>query len=231
MSLSILNSNILFKSVYKFLNTIKQQKKTTKQILEPLTTIVILAIISFKEIGTKIAVSSNEIYIQPPTMIQGPVRWTYGNNREEIHFLLKPIIRAILIYNPKDNPDIKKIFLYAIKGLNILKQSYNNFSSTLCHAIELYINLINYSFEHTEITQKYKDVENSLNSNLNLSQNTKINLNNLFVGIWSTEEINLISNMLELCNNNTKYIEVIETTLGTKKNKIREIIKNTLQIF
>ena len=78
------------------------------------------------------------------------MRWTYGNNREEIHYLLKPIVRAIIIYNPKENPDIQKIFRYAVQGLAVLKQSYNNFSSTLCHAIELYINLINYSFAHED---------------------------------------------------------------------------------
>ena len=110
-------------------------------------------------------------------MIQGPLRWTYGNNREEIHYLLKPILRAIKLYDPCNNPLIKNIFEYAIKGLKLLKMSYNNSSSTLCHALDLYINLIEYSFNNdSKLIEKY--YLNFSNENLNLSQNSKLNLEN-----------------------------------------------------
>lgn len=210
---------------------LKPAKHDPRQILEPLTTIISLAIISFKEIGTKIAVSSNKIYIQPPNVIQGPMRWTYGNNREEIHYLLKPIVRAIVIYNPKDNPDIRKIFTYAVKGLSVLKNSYNNFSSTLCHAIELYINLINYSFLHEDLTDKYEDVQLHLNTNLNMSETSKINLNKLFVDVWSDAEIKIIAEMLELSVKDSKYIDPIEAILRTKKEQTNTIISSALQML
>lgn len=231
MSLSFINTNFL-KTAYSFLKKIKQHKHSdSQQILEPLTTIIILATIAFKPVGTKIAVSSNSIYVQPPNAIQGPMRWTYGNNREEIHFLLKPIIRAIVIYTPKENLEIQRIFQYAVKGLNILKNSYHNFSSTLCHAIELYINLIHYSFTNTNLQEKYNDIEHLTGTNLNLSQNTKININKLFVGVWSEDEIKLISNMLALADTDPKYIEPIETIIKTKKQHIQSVILDALQIF
>lgn len=231
MSLSFINTNFL-KTAYSFFKKLKQSKTGhSKQILEPLTTIIILATIAFKPIGTKIAVTSNAIYVQPPNAIQGPMRWTYGNNREEIHFLLKPIIRAIIIYNPKENLEIQRIFTYAVKGLTILKNSYHNFSSTLCHAIELYINLIHFSFTNTNLQEKYHDIEHCMGSNLNLSQNTKINLNKLFVGVWTDEEIKIISDMLVLADTDSKYIEPIETIIKTKKQKIQSIIVDALQLF
>jgi len=235
MSLKIFESKI-FKSAYAFLSKLKKDKQGGNiQILEPLTTIITLAIISFKNIGTKIAVSSNKIYIQPPNVIQGPIRWTYGNNREEIHFLLKPIFRAIKIYKPNDNDDICAIFKYAIKGLLLLKNSYDNSSSTLCHAIDLYINLIDTSLKSPEINiDKYSGIEYFKN-NLNLSQNTKVNLDKLFINIWKENEIKLISNMLKLSEANNleskSYISAIESILLTKKNIVNNIILNTNKIF
>lgn len=235
MSLKIFENKI-FKSAYEFLSKLNKNKQLDKmQVLEPLTTIVTLAIISFKDIGTKIAVSSNKIFIQPPNVIQGPIRWTYGNNREEIHFLLKPIFRAIKIYKPNENEDILSIFEYAIKGLKLLKNSYNNSSSTLCHAIDLYINIIETSLKNPEINiDKYSGIE-YLKNNLNLSQNSKVNLDKLFIGIWKDDEIKLISNMLKLSDvNNSEsksYISAIESILSTKKKIANKIILNTNKIF
>ena len=71
MSSKLLDLSI-FKSAIKLLSNLKTtNNKDNIQILEPLTTIVTLAIISFKNIGTKIAVSSNKIYIHEQNFVYG----------------------------------------------------------------------------------------------------------------------------------------------------------------
>jgi len=228
----------------KFFNSMKNAiqylknmtTKTTKiekiQTLEPLTTIITLAIISFKPIGTKIAVSSNKIYVQLPNVIQPALRWTYGNNREEIHYLLKPIFRAIKLYRPHEDDDMETIFKYAISGLKLLKNSYHNISSTLCHAIDLYINIIEVGLTGSDITI---DIELLKTNHLNLSENTRMNMDKIFCDIWTPEEMKLISNMLKLSTKNENemesYISAIESILETKKKLASEIIGDATKIL
>ena len=236
MSTSIFNISFL-KNIYSLVSHIKKNEKSNSynvQILEPLTTIISLAIISFKKIGTKIAVYSNKIYIQSPNLTQGAVRWTYGINREEIHFLLKPILRAVQIYDPKTNDNIKLLFQNAISGIKLLKQSYNNSSSTLCHTLDLYTSIISNSIK-TDNLESSVYIDNICN-NLNISLNTKLNLHNLFKGIWKDEEINLISLMFKLANSDNSdqkksYIVAIESIVSTKEEYINKIIENTNKLL
>ena len=89
--------------------------------------------------GTKIAIYNNRIFTQKPNFMQGTIRWTYGNKRNELHYLYKPIIIAINKYNAKENENIKIIFEYAIKGLEKLRNTYKQKSGTIiCHSIDLY---------------------------------------------------------------------------------------------
>lgn len=233
MTSNILNVTFL-KNIYSVLYSIQKKENITNiQILEPLTTIISLAIISFKLIGTKLAVHSNKIFIQSPNIIQGVIRWTYGNNREEIHMLFKPIMRVVQIYNPNEDPNIKKLFEYAIFGLKLLKKSYNNSSSTLCHTLDLYITIIDNSIkQNTEIINHMDSICN----NLNLSQNSKVNLDNLFKGIWKNQEIDIICKMFNLANTDNinerkSYISAIESILSTKEQFINDIIENTNKLL
>ena len=50
-------------------------------ILDPLSTIIKLAIISFKPIGTKISICNNLIGIQEPGLFQPIVRFVFKNNK------------------------------------------------------------------------------------------------------------------------------------------------------
>ena len=176
------NNFKILKNAYAFINSFtKNDTQEDNQILEPLSTMIMLSIISFKNIGTKIAISNNKIYLHPPNVIQGAVRWTFGNNREEIHYLLKPIFRALNIYSPliHEIKDIRIIFEYSIKGLRLLKDSYNNTSSVLCHAIDLYINLINNCIKNNTSNNMevdtFKELDN-IKDKLQLSQKTRLNL-------------------------------------------------------
>lgn len=244
MAANIININTI-QHVYKYIHDIAKHKNTKpSQILEPLSTIVRLGIISFKEVGTKIAINNNKLYIQTPAITQGVVRWTYGNNREEVHYLLKPITRALNLYNPEVNSEFRIIYECCVKGLRLLKKSYNNNSSTLCHALDLYITLIENILIGKSITNskeypnsvEYTDTDDSkVPGTLNISQNTKINLENVFKNIWKEEEITLIANMfvlaLETDPGKKSYIQAIESILETKDKLSNEIISNTNKLL
>ncbi len=117
-----------------------------KYILDPLSVIVKLAILSKKPIGTKIAIWSNTIYIQEIGMFQSLVRILYSTSKNDIQYLYNPIEIAcsnyLTPYYITNFPDIKNLFSNAIKGLEKLKETYSH-NIMISHSINLYTSLIN----------------------------------------------------------------------------------------
>ena len=105
------------KEAYNCVTSVSKKSSDGNQILEPFSTILKLAIISFKDDGIKIAITNNKLYIQERTLLQGTIRYAWGNNREEIHYLLKPIMRCIELYPPCDSDELQLIYNQAINGL------------------------------------------------------------------------------------------------------------------
>ena len=94
------------------------------QILDPITSIARLAMLSFMPHGTKIAITNHRISIHPPTVLQGAIRWVSGFERGDCHMLLRPIERAVLLYNDSalaSQEDIIPLFELARKGLENLR--------------------------------------------------------------------------------------------------------------
>lgn len=187
-----------------------------KQILDPFSCIIRLALLSFKERGTKISVSNNKIYFQPPNILQGPVRWTYGDNRNDLHNLCNPIIKAIKWYS--SNEDVRNIFIYTIKGLTKLKQSYiqknmrTGDSNLVCHSISHYVGLIKECLNNNDMMQEDNET-------------------NQFKILWKETEIEIINNLLKLANekkeNSEEYIYIInaiESILEDKDECVNRIL-------
>jgi hypothetical protein len=114
------------------------------QLMEPLSTMIRLAILQFKPEGTKISIHSNKITFQPPTILQGPIRWSNGDKRNDLHNLYLPISIACEIYQPQDNREISNIFEHTIQGLINLQKSYtrNSESNLVGHCLNHYIDII-----------------------------------------------------------------------------------------
>ena len=76
---------------------IKQEQKQDQIILnklfilDPLSVIIKLVIISHKPIGTKINIYNNLIGIQEPGIFQPFVRYILNNNKDDLHYLYNPI--------------------------------------------------------------------------------------------------------------------------------------------
>ena len=205
---------------YKYItNKYPPHQQLHIQLLDPLSVIIKLGIISLKPVGTKIAIFNNKLHIQNPTFMQGPMRWTYGVTREDIHLLFNPITKAIHNYSPYFNNTYKPLFEFAIKGLEILKESYYNQSSILSHALEYYIFIIKKGFGG--------------NDNMESLMNNNYSLDNIFSNVWAKEDINVIINMFNIAYSNIvnkqDYIIAINAILSTKRKQIKDIIQTTVK--
>tara|TARA_B110000967_G_C18782040_1_gene508773 strand:+ start:228 stop:920 length:693 start_codon:yes stop_codon:yes gene_type:complete len=200
------------------------------QFLEPMSIIINLAILSFQEENTKIAITNNNMFIQRPSFYQGVVRYLYGNNREDICFLLKPIMRALEMYDPSDDEKLEYIFNKACIGLSKLKNSYNNTSSTVCHSLDLYISIISAHLNGTPITvESYQESRQA--DDLNLSVATQVNIQKIFLNIWSESDIELLYSMFKTAEQTSEismtYIKSITNLVKSKKPEINKRIKKT----
>ena len=222
--------NDINKRLQSYIKSFNTNNLTELQLLEPFSIIIKLAIISYKEDNTKIAINNNNMFIQSPTFYQGIVRYLYGNNREDICFLLKPIMRALELYSPDYDEKLKYIFKKAILGLSKLKESYNNTSSTVCHSLDLYISIIDSYLEGSPI--KVESYNRSKDTDeLNFSVSTKVNLEKIFTNIWSAKDINLLYSMFNTADDNTEvkntYLKSINNLVKSKKPEIDRIIEKT----
>jgi hypothetical protein len=222
----MLGSIDIIKSVYEGLNIYRKNfPGEQRQILDPLTTMIKLAILGYKPQGTKLAIDNNKIYFQEPSFTQGLLRWAYGNKRYELHHLLNPIVKAVKRCD-LTNPSIRSIFNLAINGLERLKSSYNNSSSVVIHSLDLYTNIIN----NVLVNDNKEENRIKTNSLIHTVQDDDEMQNNIsiFSNLWLDEEINLVAKMLHQIQTSQKdaktYLDAINTILLMKEDRANVLI-------
>ena len=154
-------------SIYEILVNIFHDKNKNS-IIEPLICLVRLAILEFKQQGTKISIYDNKITYNEPNMLQGAVRWSNGDTRDDLHNIYLPITKAGEWYS-LENEDIKNILTFAIRGLEKLKTSYSR-NSTINHSIQFYICYLRKT--HSKSNQ-HTNLEMSLETNDSVDDQTK----------------------------------------------------------
>lgn len=229
-------------TLYKFSQIFKKDYDDRNSILDPFTCIVRLAVLGFKPEGTKISVFYNRISYNEPGILQGIMRWTYGDNREDLHNLFNPIKKVIEWYN-LTIPEIKGICEFAIKGLNVLMKSYKT-QSIICHSLEHYATILQKALDNTNKNVTSEDLTLSKNfikeksklKMLNSINDSKYSLiySNLRE-LWNKREITIVYNiLLEISNleeedyKKNPLIDSINSILSMKEYKTRRyIIENT----
>lgn len=110
-------------------------------LIDPLSIIVKLAILSYKPVGTKISIGNNRIWIQSPTILQGPVRTIYGDKKTDLNILQTPLWFACNYYlSTCTDRKYKWLFEKAIKGLMVLRLTYD--ADEIVYTISRLIQLI-----------------------------------------------------------------------------------------
>lgn len=197
----------IFKFAWNYIYKQLDSTNEKKHILEPLSTVLKLALISYEEEGTKIGICGNSIYIQRPNLLQGTIRYMNGNNREEIHYLLRPIIRCVDLYPAKDDANIQYIYDLAVEGLKKLQRSYGNISSNVCYTIDLYIAILK---------GKHK-VDIFENDDLHQGDTT------IFKDLWEIKDITLIANLFS-----SSYLVSVQNIINIKEKTFEDTLKKNV---
>jgi hypothetical protein len=200
-----------------------------KFVLDPLTCIIRCAVLSYKPYGTKISILNSGISYHEPTALQGTIRWSQGDKREDLHNIYNPILKSTQWYT-KDNKDILNIFTLAKKGLEKLKNSYES-SSIISHSLELYINIIELFINNNpeyltdflknknHVPKVYGEAEedNSLYKSLK--------------GLWNENQISIVNNILVQVenekNDRNNWLEALDIILKNKEEKVYNIVTKT----
>jgi len=220
------------KTALDFINRLFTEKDNNNSILDPLTCIIRLSLLSFKESGTKISIQNNRIAYNDPHVLQGAKRWSFGDKREDLHNIYNPIKKIIGWYN-LNNKEIYGICEYCIKGLELLNSSYNN-NSIINHTLSHYIK---------ELEEGLNDVNHSKKHESNIYNNIDEGKNVLYASfktLWNKREIIIIYNiLLEMTDakeqeNEEKLVSLmnsLDCILNTKEDIINKVITETSTVL
>lgn len=194
------------------------QKKT--MILDPLTTMFRLSMLSYKPLGTKLSVYKNTMNYVEPGAFQGVYRWTFGEGRDDLHNIYRPIQKFLTWYSRED-ATISKLIQSSIQGLQRLSESYAQ-DSIIHHSIKLYILMLENNKPMDDGPEE-KEVNNQIYE--------------LFKGLYEKNEITLLVGMLELSKQETdeekirSFLQSIDTLLLVKERRIHSIVVDSSTIL
>jgi hypothetical protein len=195
-------------------------------ILDPLSVIVKLAILSNKPIGTKLQISSNNVYIQEPGIWQPICRYSFNINKSDLQYLYNPIELACKKYLTEEcvkmYPNIPKLFECSQNGLNKLSETYKH-----CSMIRLCLNYYNGIITNHFEKLRYQQVLQGLFRKDNMSGFYTDEILQQFDRIWVPDKIVVILNLTSfLLNDNKPYDNVrsIETIMDGIDKQIQQII-------
>tara|TARA_B110000902_G_scaffold231341_1_gene273516 strand:+ start:3458 stop:4075 length:618 start_codon:yes stop_codon:yes gene_type:complete len=200
-----------------FYNSIFVENKKKNIILEPISCIVKLIILNYKEAGTKISISDNSIDFYEPSQYQGLLRNFNGDGREDLHNIYNPILKCIEWYPPDNDIKYKYFYTKCIEGLEKLITSYDR-DSTISRTLDLYCKTL-------------KDALDGLKVDINNEDESP--LLDTLKDFWKKEEIELIYSLFQIIDVNEieeeriTYIENIVNTVRIKENKLSDFIRET----
>jgi hypothetical protein len=186
-------------------------------ILDPLSVIIKLAIISNKPVGTKIMIQNNVIFFQEPGIFQAFCRYVLNTNKSDLQYMYNPIHAACQHFLKKEyidaTPRIKSLFKCAQLGIERLKETYKDYS-TICLSLNYFYIIIN------------NFVEQIYNENIFCKDNMTILYNNEVIeklnSQWTKEKIKIILDLIsfltndKMASNNVKSVENIMSNIDTE---------------
>lgn len=195
-------------SKYFFNFFIGKNNKNNKQILDPLTTIIKIALLNFYDVGTKLSISNNSIEIQESNVLQGTIRWGNGSSRTNLHNLKEPIENCLNWFPHSKYNNLEIVYKNAISGLKKLQECYkqNVGDNNVNHLIEYYINIINSKLDNKEeIMEKSVILDNTIQRDIKK--------------IWSVNDITLVNTYFKILEENNENEKIIKSIYEFLKNK------------
>jgi hypothetical protein len=191
-------------------------------ILDPLTVIIKLAILSNKPVGTKICIQNNVLYFQEPGPFQAICRYIYNTNKTDLQYMYNPIQIACQHFLTKEyvqkTPRMKILFKCAQRGLEKLLETYKN-----CPIIRLCIN-----YYYTLIANYVDDIYND--KLFHKDGMTPLYGQEIVTALntqWTQEKIKVILNLIEFLNGDT----MAEDNVKSVENIVNNIDKSSQKIL
>jgi hypothetical protein len=176
-------------------------------ILDPLLIIILLAVLAYKPIGTKIYFKDNLLCFNEPGLFQSIARSLSGYSKNDHYLLYNPIHFACKHFLShsilKRHPLIKDLFLLAITGIQNLIKTYD--TNEICkHNLFFYQNII----------QNYINDDEAFNTVLfkadNITPLYTPEILQTFYEFWTNNEdnkIKLVLNCIDFLNNANNEID------------------------
>jgi hypothetical protein len=190
-------------------------------ILDPLSVIVKLAILSNKPVGTKLLIKNNVIYFQEPGPFQSLCRMIYKSNKTDLQYIYNPINMACLHFLSKSfvekTPRMKNLFLCAQNGLKKLIETYKS-CSIITITLNYYYVLLSNHIEQTYMKNIF--IKDSFTTYY--TSNIIETLNNQ----WSEEKIKVVLDIIAFLlkysdnPNNVKSLETIMDSIDANTQVI-----------
>uniref|UniRef100_A0A6C0E7V6 Uncharacterized protein n=1 Tax=viral metagenome TaxID=1070528 RepID=A0A6C0E7V6_9ZZZZ len=188
--------------------------------LDPLSTLVKLAILSKKPEGTKLSLESNYINFTEPShwIVQGIIRTYQRDSYNDLRDLTKTLHKAVDWYS--NDPTIETIIKLAIQGLEMLKKTYGKTGKA--DAVQSYIDILNGIKKEDLSLAKDPNSEGTLDD---------IKLHQILKEVWDKNDISIILGFFERIekassdeeiNDSIKGIEVI---LKSNHKKIEQQVR------
>ena len=116
-----------------------KRKERFDIILEPLQTMIQLALLAFCPKGSKLSIANNLVIIQTPTWMQGVLRTYNQDKKDDVFFLFNAIMRFSRFYGNL-SADLQALILKLSKlGLDNMLETYANVDQpALLHALQMY---------------------------------------------------------------------------------------------
>lgn len=159
------------KSLYN--SIILNKKDSIDMILEPLQSMIQLALLSVSPIGTKLVIQNNILQLQNPSFVQPLSRWYNSDKKENLYYLFSVIKRFTNWYNPLINSNSPiNITLYqlilkmSLLGFDNLIKTYNTANNAnIIQVIQMYRSILEFGDNFLDINNPSTLITYNLNTN------------------------------------------------------------------
>jgi hypothetical protein len=214
-SISITTSYKMANYLYKIINP--PQKENNR--LDPLTTLIKLAILPYKSEGTKLSIDSNYIHYSENTIYQFAVRKYFGDSYNDLRDLNKTLHKAVAWFY--DDPKLKYLFDNAIIGLDKLKKTYGNTGKA--DAVQSYIDILSgfnrrvmveINKEKDKIkNRKDKDNKDNREKTEDIQEDHELKIHDILKTIWSDDDKEIVLRFFQKIKN-ASHAEDIEDSIN-----------------
>jgi hypothetical protein len=219
----------------KYSKEIEEENFNKQYLLNPLSVIIKLSILSFKPIGTKIHIQNNMIYLQEPGIFQSITRYIFKSNKSQLQYFYYPIKISCNKYLTKEfikkYPKIKFIFITAKYGIENLMKTYSSCAmTTLC--LKYYHVIISSYLDQSLDNHIFKESDTFRLINMNPINEFYMDkllekLDNQWISSKLIIILDLINFLLNNDNeNNINNIKSLELILNNIDEETQKIIKN-----